>query len=403
MLFATDEFFGSATNLLKPGRPVPPPDLATCPCSKQRDGWCTRRRRTQGNDWALVKLGTSTKIEEIAVDTSYYERDFAPKVSIWAATLHGLEAADFEAALAAPREPDADADTARAAAAMDAVAWTEIVPAVELKPGNRDCAERQGAATRILVDSQKSHTHLRLNLHPDGGIARLRVFGVPDSPGTHRTPHRAASGWGGQSNTIDVAAIASGARAVGYSKSWAGNPNAMLLCPPLLDGAVTVVPASSSRGTTIPGGAPDPGLLTAVAGATPAEALVRLAAAAPRRPDVTHREVAGSPAEWAVVQLGARSQVHRVEIVNEAIESALPNCLKIEGCSSPTAGPGVQRLDGRWHELLPKTRLAEDRRQFSAATKQSAGPVTHVRLTLYPGGNVGQLRVWGTPVPQSTL
>lgn len=386
MLFATDEFFGSATNLLKPGLPAPPPDLETCPCSKQRDGWCTRRRRTEGNDWALVKLGTSSKIEEISVDTSYYERDSAPKVSIWATTLHGREAADFEAALPAPREPDADADTARAAAAMhmDAVEWTEIVPAVELKPGDRGCAERQGAATRILVDSRKSHTHLRLNLHPDGGIARLRVFGVPDSPGTHRTPHCAESGGGGQSNTIDVAAIASGGRAVGYSRSWAGNPNAMLLCSPLLDGAVTVAPASSSRGTTIPGVAPDPGR------------------------SQLQREVASHPADWVVVQLVARSQVHRVEIDNEAIESALPNYLKIEGCSTATAGPGVQRLDGRWHQLLPKTRLdfAEDllpRRQFSAATKQSAGPVTHVRLTLYPGGNVGQLRVWGTPVPQSTL
>ncbi|WP_433621798.1 allantoicase [Nocardia sp. CA-120079] len=132
----SDRFFSAPTNILLPGR------------SRQMDeGWEGARRRDAGNDHVTVRLGARGAIRRVEIDTSNYVGN-APG---WA-VLRGADA-----------DSGADLD--------DPSTWTELLPRTRLQPDARHFF-------RIGTDAPV--THVRLDVYPDGGVARLRVHGEID-------------------------------------------------------------------------------------------------------------------------------------------------------------------------------------------------------------------------------
>lgn len=86
ILFATDDWFAEAENLLSGEEPVFKPDIYT-DYGKWMDGWETRRRRTPGHDWCIIKLGIPGVIRGVEVDTAFFTGNFTPRISIQAAML----------------------------------------------------------------------------------------------------------------------------------------------------------------------------------------------------------------------------------------------------------------------------------------------------------------------------
>ena len=111
------------------------------------DGWETRRRRDAGHDWVLFRLAGAGHIFQAVVDTSCFLGN-APAT----ATVRGCDASE-----GTPDGPD-EAE------------WFELLPPARLQPDTRH---------RFRIDPARSHcaTHVRLEIHPDGGLARLRLFG----------------------------------------------------------------------------------------------------------------------------------------------------------------------------------------------------------------------------------
>ncbi|MGV9254913.1 allantoicase [Streptomyces sp. NPDC003697] len=179
---ANDEFFAERENLLVPGRPVFDPALFGHK-GKVMDGWETRRRRgvsagrpwpaDEDHDWALIRLGAPGVVRGIVVDTAHFRGNHPQAVSVQGASVPGSPS---------PEELLAEG-----------VAWTTIVPRTPV--GGH-------AANGFTVDCGRRFTHLRLNQHPDGGIARLRVHGevVPDPE------------WLRVLGTFDVVALENGGR-----------------------------------------------------------------------------------------------------------------------------------------------------------------------------------------------
>jgi allantoicase len=126
----SDMFFGSRQNLIKPG-----------PSMSMADGWETKRRRGPGNDWALVRLAARGVVERIELDTTHFKGN-APGRCVVEGTV-------------APSAPDA---------------WRTLL-ATPLQPHTRhvfdDALRRVGGVT-----------HVRLGVFPDGGVARLRLWGI---------------------------------------------------------------------------------------------------------------------------------------------------------------------------------------------------------------------------------
>lgn len=159
---ANDEFFAHRENLLKPGPAEFDPEHFGHK-GKVMDGWETRRRRgisaeqphpaDDDHDWALVRLGAPGVIHGIVVDTAHFRGNYPRAVSVEATSLPGSPSPETLLG--------------------DGVKWTTLVPRTRI--GGH-------AANGFTVDTAQRFTHLRVNQHPDGGIARLRVYGevAPD-------------------------------------------------------------------------------------------------------------------------------------------------------------------------------------------------------------------------------
>src|SRR5438477_1106540 len=178
VLFANDEFFAPKENLLKPLAPVFIEGKYT-DLGKWMDGWETRRRRTPGFDWCIVRLGLPGVIQGVVVDTSHFKGNYPEACSLEACTASG--------------HPDG--------AQLNASAeWVQLLPKTQLQ-GHSENA--------FAIDVARRFTHLRFNIFPDGGVARLRVYGTvsPDWRGVARnqeTDHAAVEKGGRGTACRDV-------------------------------------------------------------------------------------------------------------------------------------------------------------------------------------------------------
>lgn len=176
-----DESFCAAANLIKPERPTFTPQHFD-ERGQIYDGWETRRRREQGSDWVIVRLGAPGVIHGVVIDTAYFKGNYPEHASVQAACVQGSP------------------ETAR---------WQEILPNSPLKGD---------AANAFEVTDEHRYTHVRLTIHPDGGVARFRVHGEPVLE-----PELAAA------LPLDLAAVANGARAIDCSDEFFSAPNNLLL------------------------------------------------------------------------------------------------------------------------------------------------------------------------------
>jgi allantoicase len=135
VLNCSDMFFGPKHNLIMPGRAV-----------NMSDGWETRRRRGPGHDWVIVKLATEGRVRRIELDTNWFKGNYP--------------------------------DTASIEGSIDGETWTELLPRTKLQAHTRHFF-----IDELLTDGP--FTHLRLNVYPDGGVSRMRVWGVATGEGRH--------------------------------------------------------------------------------------------------------------------------------------------------------------------------------------------------------------------------
>ena len=286
VLYATDDFFAEKENLLKQAAPVWKEHEYT-DRGKWMDGWESRRKRVPGHDYAIVRLGAPGIIRGLVVDTAFFRGNYPSHCSL-------------EATFAAPEtQPDALTD------------WVEILPKSELKGDSKN---------ELVIASPYAFTHLRFHIYPDGGVARLRVYGevVPE---WHRE--------GGLNREQDLAAIEHGGQVLTCSDMFFG-PKHNLIMPGrafnMSDGWETK-----------------------------------------RRRGPGH--------DWVNVQLATEAVVRRVVIDTSHFKGNYPDTAAID-------------------DLLPRTKLLPDTVHTFVDQLNDAGPVTQLRLNVYPDGGVARLRVY---------
>jgi len=312
-LSASDEFFASKSNLLKPGRGVFLEGKYTSR-GKWMDGWETRRRRTPGFDWCIIQLGVPGVIRAVTVDTHHFKGNHPEACSLTATAL-----------AAVPKS---------AALKHAAQQWPEILAKSPLGPDREN---------EFLVSEDTRVTHLRLHIYPDGGVARLRVWGEA-RPDWARLRSRAAP--------IDLVAVQHGGVPLAASDEFFTKPINLLMPGPskeMGDGWET-------------------------------------------------RRRRGPGHDWVIIRLGARGTVQEVVVDTAHFKGNFPESCRLEACDAldldAAAVPDERRA---WRELVPRTKLRADRTHRFRAVGRS-GPVTHVRFSIFPDGGVARLRVFGRPV-----
>ena len=315
-LLTSDDFFASAQSMLEPSPAVFIPGKYT-EHGKWMDGWESRRKRGAGHDYCLVKLGVSGSVLAFDIDTAHFNGNQPAFASV-------------EGVLA-PSE--------MLPAQILELPFQELLPQCPLRPAaqNLFVARRSGVVS-----------HLRLNIFPDGGVARFRAYGKVAA--SWRTPElddetRAHVALG----LFDLAALENGALALACSDAHFGDMNQLLL----------------------PGRAPNMGS------------------------GWETRRRRGPGHDWIIVQLGARGMPRVVEVDTKHFKGNFPERCALEGVDAAGARPSDLVLSDAWRPLLLETRLQADARHFYATELSQKFPVTHVRLRIFPDGGVSRLRIWG--------
>jgi allantoicase len=183
ILFATDDWFAIAENLLQDGPPIFDKD-AYCEQGKVLDGWETRRRRQAGHDWCLIQLSSRGQIEAVELDTAHFTGNNAPKISLEIIDLAAADLSQLVTQLPLSYERllhGGVQGTGRlpeeVQQALDAInnyttEWKELLPTTTLNPGYEPTRMHYFRLKDAVIGNI-----VRVNYFPDGGVARLRCWG----------------------------------------------------------------------------------------------------------------------------------------------------------------------------------------------------------------------------------
>mmetsp|Transcript_22271 Transcript_22271/g.39448 ORF Transcript_22271/g.39448 Transcript_22271/m.39448 type:complete len:390 (+) Transcript_22271:124-1293(+) len=364
ILFATDEWFAAAENVIKSAEPIFITDKFTT-YGKWMDGWESRRKRTAGHDWAIIELGLAGNLFGVKIDTRFFTGNQSPRFSLQAAELDDEKALD---ALLVSRQGTGIGTCAgdsqwEAVKALKSDSWTELIPMTPLKPGY------EGMSVHYFEIDPKFRkqrfTHVRLNMFPDGGIARMRLFGL------------VKANIQDTKQIVDLAAVENGGVPVAHSDAHYGkcaNLIALGRAPTMADGWETARTANR------------PAILKA---------------------DASGMIEFGDMNDWAILKLATRGVIHEIEIDTNHFKGNFPESCIIEGAlmenndmdyKSETAffHSKENQAKLKWKTVLPRTKLSAHV-QARFPLKVPVGPVTHIRLTIFPDGGVSRLRLFGLP------
>ncbi len=296
--FATDDFFAAKERVIDFAEPVFIDDKYD-DHGKWMDGWESRRKRTVGHDFCVIRLGVPGVIRGFDIDTSHFTGNYPPQASIEACV--------------------SDADTPEEE-------WVELLAKTDLS----------GDAHHYLeIDSEQVWTHVRLHIYPDGGIARLRIFGEVIADFTD------VEGF------VDLAAIENGGRALACSDEHFGSMHNL---------------NAPGRGVNMGDGW-----------------------------ETARRRGPGN--DWVILALAQPGVIERVEVDTAHFKGNYPDRVSLEAGvfeSDDLATPD----SSRWQTLLPETKLKMDQQHYFEAL-EALGDVSHVRMSIYPDGGVSRLRLFG--------
>ncbi|EIN11886.1 Allantoicase [Punctularia strigosozonata HHB-11173 SS5] len=299
----SDEFFAEAFHLLLV-EPAPSLKGQFGPKGALYSGWETRRHNPN-YDWCVVKLGTTGTIFGFDVDTTHFNGNEAPEVSIQA--LHSVDGRD-------PVENDSR--------------WIEILPKVSLGPSSRHL---------FKIPETQPYNYVKLNMYPDGGIARFRVYGSvsPVFPAD-------------ESASCDLAHVFAGGKVVFTSDQHFGV------------GSNLIIPG---RGKDMGDGWE------------------------------TKRSRQKGHKDWVIIQLGAPCYLEQAEIDTAHFKGNFPESCELHATISSDTVPAVP--EDEWISILPRSKLGPHRQHYFQLENVADRAFTHVRLTIHPDGGVKRVRIIG--------
>lgn len=307
-LACSDDFFADMHHLVQRAPAQFDPQAYT-DRGKLMDGWESRRKRVPGHDWCILRLGVPGRIRGVDIDTAHFLGNHPPYASL--------------EAINAP--PGMDLQALRTTAV-----WTEIVAPMPLQRGSHNLA---------AVHALGRFTHVRLRIYPDGGVARLRVYG--------RAEPRLPTG-----RVIDLAAAMHGGRALACSDMFFSPMQNLLLPQP----AAHMGQGWETRRSRPPG------------------------------------------EDWVIVALGSPGLLAHALVDTAHFKGNFPHAVGLEGVYWPDAPLPALVGCSDWTPIVPPRPCAADKEHTWAI--DAPGPWTHVRMRVIPDGGVSRLRVLGTPTQQ---
>ena len=300
----SDDFFAPMRRMLEETAPVFI-DGKYDEHGKWMDGWESRRKRGPGNDWCVVRLATPGVLRGVEIDTTHFTGNYPPAAS--------LDACSFDGEC--PPEN---------------MEWTELIARADLQGDS---------LRRFEIKDARAWTHVRLNIFPDGGVARLRVYGAPKIDWNSVKGER-----------VDLAAALNGAVA--------------LCCNDEHFGAIRNLLAPG-RGVNMGDGW-----------------------------ETRRRREPGN--DWVVIALAHPGIIRDIEIDTAHFKGNFPESCSLQGALLRSAPlEKLPTMSEKWGELLPRVKLQADYEHRFHDEIIAHDTVSHVRLNIYPDGGISRIRLFG--------
>jgi len=349
-LSCSNDFFAEMENLLKAEAPIFQPGVFT-ERGQLMDGWESRRRRflPDGSsddglqfDWCIIKLGSQGVIRGINANTAHFLGNAPQQVSLEVCNIQG--------------EP------------TDATEWTQLIDITPVNPGSDNLID----VDTLNPAADKVWTHVRFNMFPDGGVARLNIYGeiVADQ------------NWFLKGEPLDLAYIKNGARPVACSDMFFSSPENVLM---------------PERGANMGDGWETK-----------------------RRRSIGDVEVDRGN-DWLILQLASRGNIEKILIDTCHFKGNYPNAFALEGAvltveqaankdaltadshlnarfdkAGSNGEETTEQLNIEWTPIIERTSLFADREHtFKDEVTAKEQSFTHVRLKMFPDGGISRIRLWG--------
>ena len=300
----SDDFFADKNRLLNP-EPAVFIEGKYDENGKWMDGWESRRRRNGGHDYVVIKLGRPGILFGVNIDTSHFTGNYPP-----AASLEGTYC-----------ETELDEHTE----------WVPLVTMTEL----------QGDSNHFIeIDNFRVWTHIRFNIYPDGGIARLRLYG------------RVYCDWNGcdQDMLYDMANSLNGGRAIGWNDAHFGHPSNLL---------------NDNEGQNMGDGW-----------------------------ETRRRREPGY--DWCIIELGHLCRVEELILDTAFFKGNYPDSFSIQATQAiNSTRQSLITQSIYWPELLASNKLKMDCKNHFKIDNPDFGPVNYIRLNIFPDGGLSRFRVMG--------
>lgn len=304
VVFTTDDFFAAKERMIDPKPAIFIEDKYD-DNGKWMDGWESRRKRVPGHDYSVIKLGLRGRIQGFDIDTSHFTGNHPPHASI-------------EACVSEAQIPD-DQD------------WVEICPKTALQGDSHHY---------VNVNDTNTYTHLRLHIYPDGGIARLRVYGevLPD--------------WAqiDESNLIDLLAVENGGRALVCNDEHFGSMHNLI---------------APGRGLNMGDGW-----------------------------ETARRRQPGN--DWVILALGHVGIVEFIEIDTLHFKGNYPDRVSVQAINVAEAALDLNPEKTQiWETLLVESELEMDRQHVFNQLNPNISSISHIRVNIFPDGGISRVRLLG--------
>jgi allantoicase len=306
VLFKTDDFFASANRIISPMDPIFKTGVFDTH-GKWMDGWESRRKRTEGHDYIILKLGKPGKIKKVDVDTSHFNGNQPAMVSI-----EGANSSSHK---------------------INHLKWQTLLSKKKTKANSHHY---------FTVNSKKVFTHIKFNIFPDGGVARLKLYGS------------IAKSEKLKNKKMNLASLLDGASVIACNNEHFGKAENILA----------------------PGKAKNMG------------------------DGWETRRRRGKGFDWLILNSLNGKEINKIEISTHHFKGNFPSYCSLQAAFLPTSKKSKQIVNSsvKWKYLLKDAKLSANKTHIFKNNLMKKDKINFIKINIFPDGGISRFRIYGKSV-----
>ncbi len=304
VIFKTNDFFASANRIINPNPPIFKEGVFDSH-GKWMDGWETKRRRGKGFDYLIIKLGKPGKIFNVDIDTSYFSGNQPVYASLEACYTN-----------IKPKNNSR---------------WIKILNKKKIGPNKNH---------NFKIKNRSIFTHIKLNIYPDGGVARLRVYGEVDMKNVNFGKKQ-----------VNLSSMLNGASIVGCNNEHFGKAENII---------------APGKGKNMGDG-------------------------------WETRRSRGKNYDWLIIKLGRTGKINKVEIDTHHFKGNYPDSCSVQASYIPgkISNYSLIKKSNKWKPLLNKVKLNAHKKHSFNNKKMKKNKINYIKINIYPDGGISRIRTFG--------